>query len=229
MPRKNRRKMIKYCIFDLDGTLLDTLPTIKHYLNKTLIDYGLYAVGDSETKRYIGDGAYQLIFRAFSEQGVTDEKIISKALSEYKAAYDSAPLYLTDFYDGILDALDSLQENGIKIAVLSNKPNAATVSVVRHFFGDRFSVIRGGIDGVPLKPDASSALEIASELGALPKEIAFIGDTSVDVSTGVNMGAALTVGVSWGFREREELILAGADAIADHPSELFKVLEAANV
>ncbi len=218
--------MIKYCIFDLDGTLLDTLPTIKYHLNQTLERYGLRAVSDNETRRYIGDGAYQLIYRAFSEQGITDEKIIANALVEYKAAYDERPIYLTDFYDGILDALDMLENAGIKLAVLSNKPNAATVSVVSHFFGNRFSVVRGGVDGIPLKPDKTAALEIVSKLCASPCEVAFVGDTSVDVKTGTNMGAGITVGVSWGFREREELILSGADVIADHPRELLLLLGA---
>ena len=220
--------MIKYCIFDLDGTLLDTLPTIKHYLNNTLLDYGLSPVGDRETRRYIGDGAYQLIYRAFSEQGISDEKTIQKALTEYKAAYDSAPTYLTDYYGGILDALDVLRGAGVILAVLSNKPDCATRAVVESFFGDRFAIARGGIDGIPLKPDNTAPLAISRELSADPTEIAFVGDTSIDIYTGKNMGAALTVGVSWGFREMEELIGAGADVVIDHPSELLSALGVSN-
>ncbi len=216
--------MIKYCIFDLDGTLLDTLPTIKHYLNETLVGYGLSPVGDAETKRYIGDGAYQLIYRAFSEQGVTCEKTIERALSEYKAAYESYPYYLTKVYDGITDALDELKARGVTLAVLSNKPNAATLAVISHFLPDRFRVVRGGVDGIPLKPNSTAPLAVAAELGAAPDECAFIGDTSVDILTGINMGAGLTVGVSWGFREREELLGAGASIIANHPSELTSLL-----
>ena len=220
--------MIKYCIFDLDGTLLDTLPTIKHYLNNTLSEYGLSPVGDPETRRYIGDGAYQLIYRAFSEQGITNENIIQKALSEYKAAYDNAPLYLTDYYVGILDALDVLRTSGVTLAVLSNKPDAATRAVVANFFDGRFAIARGGVDGIPLKPDSAASIALANELDCDPKECAFIGDTSVDIQTGKNMGAALTVGVSWGFRERAELKAAGADVIIDHPMELLSVLGVTN-
>ena len=218
--------MIKYCIFDLDGTLLDTLPTIKHHLNKTLKDYGLSEVGDSETKRYIGDGAYQLIFRVFSEQGVTEEKTVARALAEYKAAYDANPYYLTKIYDGITDALDALLTRGIRLAVLSNKPDAATRSVISHFLAGKFALVRGGTDGIPLKPNREAPLAVAKELGASVGECAFIGDTSVDIFTGKNMCAALTVGVSWGFRDKEELISAGADVLASHPSELIEILEA---
>ena len=87
--------MIKCCIFDLDGTLLDTLPTIKYHLNNTLTAYGLSPATDSDTRIYIGDGAYQLIYRAFTARGVNDAEIIAKALAEYKAAYDASPYYLT--------------------------------------------------------------------------------------------------------------------------------------
>ena len=216
--------MIKLCIFDLDGTLLDTLPTIKHYLNQTLVCYGLSPVDDSKTKRYIGDGAYQLIYRAFTEQGITDDETINRALSEYKAAYDLSPYYLTTYYDGIVEMLDGLGEKGIALAVLSNKPDAATKAVIAHFFPGTFKIAQGGIDGIPLKPDSTAPLSIASTLGVKLEDVAFIGDTRVDVLTGVNMGAGISVGVSWGFRDREELISAGADAVIDHPAELIALL-----
>lgn len=213
--------MIKYCIFDLDGTLLDTLPTIKYHLNATLVKYGLRPVGDCETKRYIGDGAYKLIYRAFSEQGICDEEAIAEALTYYKARYDAAPLDLTSVYDGICELLRGLKEKGIKVLVLSNKPDLAARMVVRHFFGDAFALVRGGLDGVPLKPDPTSALDMLRQLGANPSECAFVGDTAVDIQTGKNMGAALTVGVLWGFREREELVAAGADTVTASVPEIL--------
>lgn len=213
--------MIKYCIFDLDGTLLDTLPTIKYHLNVTLVKYGLRPVGDCETKRYIGDGAYKLIYRAFSEQGICDEEAIAEALTYYKAHYDAAPLDLTSVYDGICELLRGLKEKGIKVLVLSNKPDLAARMVVGHFFGDAFALVRGGLDGVPLKPDPTSALDMLKQLGANPSECAFVGDTAVDIQTGKNMGAALTVGVLWGFREREELVAAGADTVTASVPEIL--------
>lgn len=212
--------MIKACIFDLDGTLLNTLPTIKHYLNGTLGKFGYAEVSCSDTKRYIGDGAYMLIKRALGEQGESDEEKILEALSDYKAAYDASPLYLTEIYEGVPEMLRDLKNKGIHLAVLSNKPDPATVAVVSHFFGDLFDIVRGGIDGIPLKPDATSALDILEKMNVTSAEAAFIGDTSVDIETAKNMCASLSVGVLWGFREKEELSEAGADLICSRAEEI---------
>lgn len=216
--------MIKYCIFDLDGTLLNTLPTIKYHLNNTLVNYGLKPVGDAETKMYIGDGAYQLLYRAFTEQGVNDGATIDAALAEYKAAYDALPLYLTDLYDGIEEMLRELKALGVVPLVLSNKPDLAARTVVSHFFGEGIELVRGGIDGIPLKPDPTSALDLVGSVGADPRECAFVGDTSVDILTGRNMGAALTVGVLWGFRDEAELTAAGADILVRSAHEITLAL-----
>lgn len=212
--------MIKACIFDLDGTLLNTLPTIMHYLNATLGKFGYRDVSDSDTKRYIGDGAYMLIKRALGEQGERDEEKILEVLSDYKVAYDVSPLYLTEIYEGVPEMLRALKNKGVRLAVLSNKPDSAAVAVVSHFFGDLFDIVRGGIDGVPLKPDATSALDILEKMNVAPDEAAFIGDTAVDIETAGNMGAGLSVGVLWGFREKEELSEAGADLICSRAEEI---------
>ena len=220
--------MIKCCIFDLDGTLLDTLPTIKYHLNNTLTAYGLPPATDSDTRIYIGDGAYQLIYRAFTARGVNDAEMIAKALAEYKAAYDASPYYLTTVYDGIEEMLDRLSAAGVTLAVLSNKPDLAAGLVVGKFLPDRFDVVRGGRDGVALKPDPAAALSMLSELGFSPDECAFIGDTSVDITTGRNMGAALSVGVLWGFRDRAELTAAGADVIVSTAVEILPAIGVGN-
>ena len=220
--------MIKCCIFDLDGTLLNTLPTIKYHLNNTLARYGLPAATDDDTRMYIGDGAYQLIFRAFVARGVSDPELIGRALSEYKAAYDASPYHLTTVYDGIEELLTELKQRGVKLAVLSNKPDLAANLVIDRFLPDRLWAVRGGIDGVPLKPQADAALSLASRLGVSPSECAFIGDTAVDVITGRNMGAALTVGVLWGFRDKKELTDAGADLTVKNANEIIHILEEYN-
>lgn len=213
--------MIRCCIFDLDGTLLDTLPTIKYHLNNTLAVYGLPPATDEDTKIYIGDGAYQLIYRAFTARGVSDSDVIAKALAEYKAAYDASPYYLTTVYDGITEMLDGLAASGVTLAVLSNKPDLAAGLVVDRFLPDRFAAVRGGRDGVALKPDPAAALDMLAELGFSSGECAFVGDTSVDIITGRNMGAALSVGVLWGFRDRAELADAGADIIVEKACDIL--------
>lgn len=214
--------MIKCCIFDLDGTLLDTISTITHYVNRTLLKYGLTPLSEDECKKIVGDGAALLIERAFHLCGVYNKDIINEALLYYKPDYDSDPLYLTVPFDGISEMLSALKRSGIRLAVLSNKPNTAVLEIINHFFPNVFDSISGGKDGIPLKPDPAASIAIARELGISPSECAFIGDTGVDMKTGVNMGAALKIGVPWGFRSREDIAAGGADVIAETPDMVAK-------
>ncbi len=220
--------MIKYCIFDLDGTLLNTLPTILYYLNDTLAAFGYPSATEEECKRYVGDGAYKLIERALADRGERDVAVIERVLSVYKQAYDDAPLYLTEPYEGICELLSALSSAGVMLGVVSNKPDFATRKVVSSFFGDRFSYVVGARDGVPLKPSPDSAVELVCKMGGAPSECAFIGDTGVDIVTGKNMGAALSIGVLWGFRDEGELCSAGADATVSHPNEIASLITGKN-
>lgn len=212
--------MIKACIFDLDGTLLDTLSTITYYVNRTLVKYGCDPINEDECKRIVGDGAAVLIERAFMLRGVTDREVVTEALRYYKPDYDSDPLYLTKPYEDIAEMLSSLRGKGIRLAVLSNKPDTAVVGIIEHFLPDTFEVVRGGRDGVALKPDPTAALEVAALMGVSALECAFIGDTGVDMRTGVNMGAALKIGVSWGFRPISDITEGGSDVVVDRPAEI---------
>ena len=213
--------MIKYCIFDLDGTLLNTITTITYYVNLILKKYGIETLSESECKGFVGKGAENLLHRALDYRNSFDEVSFPTLLSEYKAAYDAAPLYLTEPYPGIPEAIAKLKGDGLTLAVLSNKPHEATVSLIREIFGDTFSFVMGGRDGVALKPAPDAPLELCALMGADVSEVAFIGDTGVDIETAKNMNAALSVGVDWGFREREELREAGADVIISNASELY--------
>ncbi len=215
---------IKYCIFDLDGTLLNTLGTIRYYLNKTLSDAGLNGVGEDECRAFVGDGARLLVTRALESKGITDADVIASLLDKYVKAYDCEPLYLTEPYPGITEALAALKKGGIKLGVVSNKPDFATRSVVQAFFGDAFLCVRGGMDGVRLKPAPDAPLALLSMMGGTPEECAFIGDTSVDMRTAKNMTAALSVGVAWGFREREELYQNGADTVVENGEQLTRAI-----
>ena len=221
--------MIKNVIFDLDGTLLNTLPTIKHHLNTTLTHFGYREVDDEQTKRYIGDGAYQLIYRALAEQGEGSAERIDTVLRHYMKEYEQAPLYLTEIYDGIPEMLDSLRAEGIGLLVISNKPDVAAIAVVGHFFPGIFTLVHGGIDGIPLKPDPALPLRMLAELSARADECAFVGDTAVDINTAANMGAAMSFGVLWGFRDEAELSAAGATRTVLHPSEIVRTIVEQNL
>lgn len=214
--------MIKYCIFDLDGTLLDTLGSIGYYLNNTLSANGYSELTREECREYIGNGAKMLVRRALKKSGEEREEVITRVLSQYSAAYDKAPYYLTVPYDGIMELIAGLKARGVTLAVLSNKPNSTTQSVVREFFADGFQLVRGALDGVPLKPEPAACLALMEIMGAAPNECAFIGDTGVDIETGKRASVGLKIGVSWGFRDTEELLLSGADKIAQSSSDILK-------
>ena len=213
--------MIKLAIFDLDGTLLDTINSIAYYVNKTFQNHGIDTVTPDECNYFAGNGAKLLVKRALEARSAYDEDSFPQLLAEYKAAYDTNPTYLTDVFPGIRELLCSLRDNGIKIAVLSNKPDFATKSVVSHFFGDIFDEVLGGRDGVALKPDPSAALDILKGFSVSADEVAFIGDTATDIETGKNMGAKLSIGVLWGFRPESELRLAGADVVVSSANQIL--------
>ena len=218
--------MIKCCIFDLDGTILDTITTITYYVNVILEKHGIEPVTVDECKYFAGNGAYKLIERSLNSKGIYEEERIRALLAEYVPAYDEAPLYLTEVFDGISEMLSDLKAKGMKLAVLSNKPDTSVKSIVEHFFPGIFDEAAGGIDGVPLKPDPTAAIGILERLGISESETAWVGDTSTDIETGKNLKAAISIGVLWGFRKREELVAAGADLIVDHPSEIVRGVEA---
>ena len=216
--------MIKYVLFDLDGTLLSTLDTITYHLNGTISALSLGEVTVEDTRQFIGNGARKLVSRALAKNGVYDEATVSKVLEIYNKAYDSDPLPHTYPYDGVVELVDKLYESGITLGVVTNKPEPTAIKLVDSFFPGRFAFIRGGKAGAILKPDPTEAIALLSSVGGNASECAFIGDTDVDILTGKNMGAALSIGVAWGFRPREELALAGADLVSDSATEILKAI-----
>ena len=215
---------IKCAVFDLDGTLLNTINTITHYLNFALEKNGLAAVSADECKTFVGDGVRMLLIRAIESRGEYTDELYERIFTDYNSAYDQNPNYLTEPYEGIGEMLSELRAAGLKLAVLSNKPHIATVGTIEATLPDIFDIVNGGKAGVPLKPDPTTLLETIAELGCTPDECAYIGDSDVDVLTGRRAGVALTVGVSWGYRSRKSLDAAGADAIADTADELFSLI-----
>ena len=218
--------MIKCCIFDLDGTILDTIATITHFVNKALHKFGYGSITVEEGRYFAGNGARTLITRSLAHFGELDPAVIDRVLDYYDKEYKADPYHLTTVFDGINELLLKLREEGIALAVVSNKQDAIAKAAVSHFFPNIFDIAAGGRSGIALKPAPDAPLAVLSELGFTPSECAFVGDTSVDVDTGRNMSAALVIGVTWGFREREEL--ASADVIASTADEVFSAVLSQN-
>lgn len=214
----------KAIIFDLDGTLLDTLETISYYANQALEKFSI-APYEKDAYRYmIGNGAKTLIRRMLAGRNCETEEMFEKVYPTYISAYNSDTLFKTEIYPGICDLLKNLREKGLQMAVLSNKPHEATVPIIKNFFGEEtFAVMRGAMEGVPIKPDPTAALDIAVGMGVKPEECLYVGDTAVDMETGKRAGF-YTIGVLWGFRDEKELSESGADFIAEKPTEILTVL-----
>ncbi len=214
--------MKKMCIFDLDGTLLNTLPTISYYVNMALSEYELGSIEENRFKTLVGNGARVLIERVLDEVGADRDEYFDKVYKLYNKEYDKNVSYLTKPYDGIPELLASLKTEGYTIAVLSNKPDFAAKNACKLFFGDLIDIAHGGIDGIELKPSPEGVFNIFDESGFSAEDSLYIGDTGTDMQTGKAAGI-YTIGVLWGFRERAELEANGADVIISKPDEILKI------
>lgn len=214
--------MYKGCIFDLDGTLTDTLDSLTFSVNETLKELELPEITKEQCEAFVGNGARVLIEKALAAAGEPDLGRLNEAMEIYGRIFDANCTYHVIPYAGIRKLLESMKQSGLSLAVLSNKPHRQTVHVVESVFGkEMFRVVQGQKEGVPRKPDPAAALSIAEQLGADVEEIVYIGDSEVDIATGT-AAKMPTVGVSWGFRKREVLEKAGAEYIADCPEDIMK-------
>ena len=215
--------MIKGVIFDLDGTLCDTLPDLGAAMNKMLSSFGYPTRDREELRLAICYGAREFVFRSLPE-GARDEETVDKALACYRENYKNALTVHTKPYDGIESLLMALCAEGLPVAVYSNKPMPQTRAVVAHYFGDiPFAAVVGHVDGTPTKPDPTAALEIAKKMGLAPSEIAFVGDSDVDMRTACNAGM-LPVGVTWGYRDADTLRAGGACRLVSDSAALAALL-----
>jgi len=204
-------------VFDLDGTLTNTLDDIAFAMNRSLRLHGLPEFPVEAYKYLVGDGAVMLARRACRER----TEMADSVLREYQAYYKDHTSDRTAPYPGIEAMLEALSARGVRLAVFSNKPHADVQTVVKHYFPTvPFEVVRGQIEGVPVKPDPAGALAVAREMGLTPADFLYLGDTGTDMACAVNAGMH-PVGVLWGFREEEELRESGAKAILQQPMDLL--------
>lgn len=215
--------MYKACIFDLDGTLTDSVESIAYSANRAIEAFGFEPHSIDDYKRFAGDGVDKLMERSLLAAGDKNLEFLEQAIHKYRELFEKDCMYKVLPHNGILELLERLKEKNIKIAVLSNKPHNRTVDVVEGLFGKNyFDIVMGQSKHIKRKPSPDGALIIADELGLLTSECIYIGDTNTDMLTGkaANM---FTVGVTWGFRDREELEDYHADYIIDNPLQLLEI------
>lgn len=219
----------KAVVFDLDGTLSNSISSLAYSGNQVLSELGLKTFGEDDYKYFVGDGAENLVKRALIAAGDESLKYFEAAYRRYKEVFTEHCMDGVVPYQGICELLAELKKRNSYLAVLSNKPHAETIQVVETLFGKGvFDVIRGQMEDVPIKPSPEGVFAILDQLNQnreeghklLPADILYLGDTGTDMKTGRSAGA-FTVGALWGFRKREELVDAGAELLAEHPLDIL--------
>lgn len=208
-------------LFDMDGTVLDTLADLDGAVNRSLAEFGLPAVPLQQVRAALGNGAARLI-HACVPQG-TGPALEQAVLDFYRPWYAAHCRVETGPYPGIVPLMERLKEAGLALALISNKPDEAVQELAAFFFPGLLDAAVGERPGVPRKPDPASALDAARRLGVPPERCVYVGDSEVDVATALNAGME-GVAVAWGFRDEPELVKAGARRIVRTPEELEAVL-----
>lgn len=214
--------MNKAIIFDLDGTLIDSLPDIVEYVNLTLKKYGAPEKDAYKIRQYIGNGARNLILRSFD--GTIEGERAEEILAFYNKSYTESGSPKTQLFEGIKEVLLELKKRGYKLGVLTNKPQITTDSVYDAYLKEiGFDAVVGQTAGKKIKPNPNTLLELLNELDVLPKNAYMVGDGETDVEVAINAGVH-GVAVLWGYRDKEQLFNAGAKVFADKPSDLLNVI-----
>lgn len=220
--KQKEKKMFQLCIFDLDGTLTNTLESLTVSVNGVLEEMGYPLISSEQCRSFVGNGARVLVEKALMASGDPDASRIEEAMVRYGRIFDQNSTYHVVPYEGITELLEELKKRNMQLAVLSNKPHKQTVNVVETIFGkDIFAWIQGQQEGIPRKPDPYAAVHIADSLDIPVQNCLYIGDSEVDIATGRNAGMK-TIGVTWGFRSRQKLLEAGAQHIADSPTQVLE-------
>ena len=208
-------------VFDLDGTLLDTLEDLYRAVNRALTDHLLPLRSREEVRLFVGNGVEKLIRRAVPNG--TEEETILSVLADFKAVYADICEDNTRPYNGILDLLATLRERGVRVAVVSNKFDAATKQLCAKYFGELVEVAIGERTGVRKKPAPDTVYEALRELGVTAKGAVYIGDSDVDIQTAINCGMPC-VSVTWGLRDEDFLVENGAKTLVRSPERLLGVI-----
>ncbi|MDO4308219.1 MAG: HAD family hydrolase [Eubacteriales bacterium] len=216
--------MIKACIFDLDGTLADTLESMAYVANEIMKKFGLKELPVDNFRYYCGEGANMLMRRCLKDAGDPELTRFEEGARIYREMFAADPMYRVTHYPGMPETLKELKKRGVRLAVCSNKPHLAAVKVIAQMFGDDFDMVIGQSDAIRRKPAPDGPLKVAEEFGVKPEECMYIGDTRTDMLTGKAAGM-YTVGALWGFRDLKELTESGADIIAEKPMDLLKIYE----
>ena len=213
----------KAILFDLDGTLLDTIDDLADAMSAALGELGYAARAVHECKFFVGDGRHNFALRALPQEA-RDQATVARCADLLTRNYAANWAAKTRPYDGIGRMLRGVAGRGLAMAVLSNKPDQFTRQMVEHFFpSGPFRIVRGAVDGEALKPDPSAALEIAEALELSPEAFLYLGDTDTDMKT-ATAARMFAVGAAWGFRPAEELLASGAKKIIDHPTDLLRLI-----
>ena len=213
---------MKACIFDLDGTLTNTLESMTYSVNLTLEEMGLSKITKDQCRLFVGNGARVLMEKSLKAAGDTDASRIEEGMEIYGRIFDQNCTYHVTPYEGIPEMLKALKDKGIQLAVLSNKPDRQTVKVVKAIFGEElFDYAQGQKEGIRRKPEPDGVWHLMEQMHVSKEECLYIGDSEVDAATGRNAGLK-TIGVLWGFRDRKTLETAGADDLIDRPDELLQ-------
>ena len=212
----------KLCVFDLDGTLVNTIADIAFAANRSLMQLG-YPVCDEDSYRYkVGNGMRMICMRALPEEVRENEQVLQEMIREYDAYYRAHCCDRSTAYPGIPELVAKLKDAGVLCAVISNKPHPQTQIVMRTLFGENdFFYVEGQSERFAKKPDAEALLDCMEKAGVTKEETIYVGDSDVDVVFSGNAGVPC-IGAAWGFRGREELEKAGACCIAETADDIFR-------
>lgn len=215
--------MTKAIIFDLDGTLADTIYSILDAIRPVFNEHNLPERNYDDVSHALGWNVYVLIQRLLPEKYANDREFIESIVKKYNAAYDNTYLSAV-LFDGVAEAIRELKRRGYRLAVLSNKTDRYVKNIVSKLFPDGEITIAQGVTELPPKPDPTAPRLIAEQLGVTPEECAFVGDSNVDVQTGINSGMR-PIAVSWGYCERDTLVGAGPEILINSAEELLEIFK----